>query len=401
MKRRKFQVILVILSICFPSILFAQTADEIIDKHIEAHGGKEKWEAVKTMKLTGKFTAFSLEKDYTAFKTNKACYYADFHLGEQHVIESYDGKKGWTIDPWQEILYARNINKNETDVFEQKAEFFTPFYKYKEKGHKVEFVGKSDIDGTEVFTLKLTKANGTSETWYLDAKTYLEYKCETPWVDFAQSIPAEVFFDDFRTVDGLVIPFFTERLFWQRDRMIQIEEIEINPEFDKNLLVMPQREEMSKLDFLKGDWVVKMEFMGRKGKYQEAGLTESNINYASTNLLHEKMSCENGFPTSLSINYSYNGDTKMYRIAAFNDLTSSIDIFQGDFINDALVFEDTKINFTDEKNPTRNCKQFIYTIVDDNSFTVENKVSQDEGKTWNPQARFTYTRKTDNTISQK
>lgn len=401
MKRRKFQVILVILSICSPSLLFAQTADEIIAKHIEAHGGIEKWESVKTLKIIGKFTAFSLEKDYTAFKTKKGCYYANFHLGEQHIIESYNGKKGWTIDPWQEILYARNLNAGESDVFEQKAEFFTPFYKYKEKGHKVEFVGKSDVDGTEVFTLKLEKANGTKETWYLDAKTYLEYKCETPWVDFAQSTPAEIYFDDFRRVDGLVIPFFTERLFWQRDRMIQIEEIEINPDFDENLLIMPRRAEMNKLDFLKGEWNVKMEFVGRGGKYQEAGSTESNISYASTSLLQEKMTYERGFPTSININYSYNEDTKMYRIATFNDLNSSIDIFQGDFMNDSLVFEDTKISFTKDQQANRTYKQFVYTIVDDNNFSVENKDSQDRGKTWNPRARFTYTRKTENTISQK
>jgi len=66
-----------------------------------------------------------------------------------------------------------------------------------------------------------------------------------------------------------------------------------------------------------------------------------------------------------------------------------------------LVVEDTNISFKQEKNPTRMCKQFTYTKIDNNNFTVENKVSSDEGKTWNPQARFTYSRKAETAISKK
>lgn len=113
------------------------------------------------------------------------------------------------------------------------------------------------------------------------------------------------------------------------------------------------------------------------------------------------MCCKNGFPISVCINCSYNENTKMYQIAIFNNLSYSIDIFQGDFTENILILEDTKISFTDEKNPSRTCKQFVYIIIDGNSFNLENKVSQYEGKTRNPQAIFTYTHKTDYTIPQK
>ena len=401
MKRRKLQAVLVILSICFPSIIFSQTADEIIAKHIAAHGGADKWEKVEAIKITGKYTAFSLEKDFTTYKTQSGAYYSDFYLGDHKLIESFNGKEGWIIDPWMEIEYARKANSGENYMLMQKAEFFTPFYKYKEKGYKVEFTGKDNVDGIDVFVLKLTRNNGKSETWYLDAETYLEYKCEADWIDFARTRPAEMYYDDFRTIDGLVIPFFTERIYSVRDRITQIEEIEINPEFDENILVMPKRKEISKLDFLKGDWDVKMEVMTRRGDWREMANTSSSIKYTSTNLLQEKMSYEHMFPNTLSISFSYNEGTEKYRIAAFNDFTSSIEILQGDFNDNTLVLEDTKISFNEEKDPARTCRQFTYTKIDDNSFTLENKVSTDEGKTWNPRAKFTYTRKSDTAVSQK
>ena len=393
MKLKKLQVFFLFAILCMPGFLAAQTAEEIITKHIDAHGGAHKWKKVNALKITGRFTAFSLEKEFTTYKTKCGAYYSDLYLGEQNVFEGFDGKSGWTIDPWQEIEYARNINASETNVFKQKAVFFTPFLDYKEKGNKVEYLGVQNIEGSDMHTLKLTRKDGKSEKWYLDAKTYLEYKCEADWVDFGRAYPSEMYFDDFRTVDGLVIPFFVERIFITRDRITQIENVEVNPNIDKKMFEMPKRKEISKLAFMEGDWDVKLEFTGRRGSYQDRGTTESCIKFASTNLLQENISYENYFPNSLNINFTYDAGTGKYRIAAFDDFTSTFDMFQGELKDNILVMEDTKIAYSEKQDSTRTCRQFTYTKIDENNFTVENKVSNDEGKTWRPQARLTYTRK--------
>ena len=56
MKTRKllFTVVLLLSSI---ATVHAQTADEIINKHIEAIGGKEAWKKVNSLKLTGSIVA--------------------------------------------------------------------------------------------------------------------------------------------------------------------------------------------------------------------------------------------------------------------------------------------------------------------------------------------------------
>lgn len=394
MKLNKLIIFTLLNLLLAPSILFAQSVDKIISKHIKAHGGTDKWEQVKVLKTTGKFTAFSTEKEFTTYKTKSGAFYSSLYLGERHISEAYNGKFGWTIDPWQEIEYARKINSGETNVFLQKCEFFTPFYKYKEKGHKVEYLGVQKLDGSNMFVLNLTRKNGKSEKWYLNTKTYLEYKCDTEWVDFAVAMPAEIYFDDFRNIEGLTIPFFIERTFGQRDRIIQIENVIINPEFDTKLLEMPKRKEISKLNFMAGKWNVKLEFVDRKGKYQSAGSSESTIYYSNTNLLSEKISYENYFPYSLNINYSYNPKHKNFRVTYFNDFSSSIDIFQGKLIDNTLIIEDTNIYFDKKEKENKICKQFIYTKINSDKFTVESKISNNEGNTWSPNTKFTYTRKT-------
>lgn len=337
------------------------------------------------MKVTGQFTAFSIEKDFMTLKTRSGEYYADLQLGKHQVIEAFDGKQGWTIDPWQEIYYARRINSGEENVFAQKAEFTTPFFNYKERGHQVEFVGEEKLEGLDVFVLKLTRSNGKSEKWYLDANTYLEYKCESNWVDFARELPSETFFDDFRTVDGLVIPFFVERTFWQRDRVMQIENVEINSVFDKQLLEMPKREEIKKLNFLKGNWDVKMEVWTRRGTWYNTGETVSNIDFSATNILQEKIKVERTFPIDITMSYTYNEASGKYRISILDDLSSTFEVFEGDFTDTSFVFD----NSVEKKD---NYTQFTLSEISDEGFMLTRKVSSDKGTTWKPRDQFTYTR---------
>lgn len=392
MKTRISQVICCSIIMFLPVMVFSQNVDDIIAQHIAAHGGAKKWNEVETLKITGKFTSFSLEKDFTCYKTKSGMYYADFYLGEKRVIESIDGKTGWTIDPWQEMNYARNLNFGEVNALMQKAEFFTPFFNYKERGHKVEYTGKDTIDGIEVFVLKLTRTNDKVENWYLDTKTYLEYLCKSDWVDFSRTLPSEIFFDDFQTVDGLVIPFFTDRTFWQRDRILQIEEVEINPEVDESIFIMPRREEIAKLDFLEGEWNVLVEAWTRRGAWYNMGYTTSSIQFTSINMLQENITYERTFLISKIIDYTYNESSDNYRISMYNDLSSSLSFFEGEFNDTSFVFDDTNIKFGENEPEGNRNFQYVIRQFEMDSLSVERNVSTNGGDTWDPRDRFTYTR---------
>lgn len=264
------------------SMIQAQDVDKIIAKHLKAHGDTDKWETIKSMKIAGTFTAFSVAEDFFAIKTDNGAYYSELYLGQHKVIESFDGKSGWTIDPWQDFTFPRELNKSEINMFNQKADFFTPFYKYKEKGYKVELIGEQNVDGINTYVIKLSRPNGHSETWYLDANTYLEYKCESDWVDFAYDSPAESYFEDFRNIDGIVIPFFIERTFSQRDRILQIDNIEFNPDIDESIFDMPRSAEIEKFNFLIGEWNVKVDVWTRRGSWYSVDSTVSTINFVAT-----------------------------------------------------------------------------------------------------------------------
>ncbi|MEN8120148.1 MAG: hypothetical protein ABFS35_07365 [Bacteroidota bacterium] len=392
MKSIKNKVFLIILFLCVSPIVKAQNVDKIIAKHINAHGGVKNWEAIKSMKITGKFTAFSVMKDFYAIKTKKGAYYSELHLGKHKVKESFNGKTGWTIDPWQEINYPRALNKTELNVFKQKAEFFTPFYKYKEKGHKVEFLGEKNIDGIDVYVIKLTRPSGKFETWYLNTKTYLEYKYESEWVDFAFSSPAESYFDDFRKINGIIIPFYIERTFRQRNRVTQINNIEFNNKVDESLFKIAKSKEIEKLAFLAGKWDIKCNIWFPGYGWYPVDSTVSEIKFVSTNLLHEEIEYDAILPQSKKTNYTYNSSTKKYRLSVFNRLSSNIEVFEGDFTDSSFTVENTNISYGDT-TVNRSFSQIIYSKLEKDSFILEIKNSNDKGKTWNPSDKFIYIRR--------
>ncbi|HAF29780.1 MAG TPA: hypothetical protein DCG75_12110 [Bacteroidales bacterium] len=394
MNKKLVQIITLLVFICSPFLLIAQNADEIIAKHIAAHGGAEKWDKLESVKINGQFTGFSEVKDFFSVKTSSGSYYSEYYLGQHKLIEGFDGKEGWTIDPWQEILFPRKINLAEKNVLMQKAEFFTPFYKYNERGNKVEYVGKENIDGIDAFVLKLTRVNGKTETWYLNSETYLEYKCESDWIDFARGLPSESYFDDFRTIDGLVIPFYIERTFWQRNRVTVIENIELNPEINKSIFEFPKSKEIEKLEFMSGEWDVKVDvWSGRRGDWFNVGSTSSKIDFEAVNRLRENISYEVTFPMTKILNYTYSLSTGRYKLAVFNDLYSEIDIFEGDFNNGELILDNTNVNFGSTAKEDSQKTQYTISKADDGSFSIVEKVSTDDGKSWNPAEKFTYTQK--------
>ena len=386
----KYIILTLILTGAYGTAL-CQELDEIIQLHLKAHGDLTKWDEVESMKITGLFTAFSEEDDFMAIKTKDGSYYSELALGKADVIEGFNGTSGWTIDPWFEILYPRELNRDERNVFKQKAEFFTPFYNYKEKGIEIELIGKTNIDGIEVFEIKLTRPSRYKETWFLRADNYLEYKYTSRWVDFTYGVPSETYFDDFRDFDGMIIPCFVERTFSQRDRMLIIEDIEFNVEVDPNIFVMPRSKEIEDIDFMVGEWNVAVKaFYSRGNLWYKVDSTESIIQFESTNLISEKISFSNSFVQSTINNFTFNSNNNNYRISSYDGITSNINLFDGYKTDTTFIIENAQIGCDSTFSLN---SRISYGNITVDTFEAEISQSNDNGETWNSSLKLKYYRK--------
>jgi hypothetical protein len=86
---------------CLSVFLPAQTADELVNKNIEAKGGRDKIKAVKSVRMTGKLNAGG---GFTAAETQENqrpnLVRETFSLQGMTAVTAYDGTTGWQIQPF-------------------------------------------------------------------------------------------------------------------------------------------------------------------------------------------------------------------------------------------------------------------------------------------------------------
>ncbi len=241
--KNKIAIFLLISFILFSTHIFSQTVDEIISKNIETKGGLQKLKSIKSMKMTGKvFTGgFEMSMTLWAKRPNKSRMETVFQ--DQKTVQAYDGEKAWQINPFMGSNEPQEIKGLQAEDLKERADFDEPLIDYKKKGHKVEFMGKEDLEGTEVYKLKVTMKSGRVVYIYLDTDSCIELKQSTTLNYQGTEYLVETIFGDYKEVGGIMMPHSIEtRINGQTQAQITIEKVEFNIEIDDSLFKMPTKE---------------------------------------------------------------------------------------------------------------------------------------------------------------
>src|SRR5258708_18885460 len=125
--------------------------------------------------------------------------------------QAYDGANGWQVMPFMGKTEPEALSADDLKEVKENADMVEgPLFNYKEKGNKVEYLGKGDLEGTPVQKLKLTEKDGDVTTIYLDADSYLELKNESTRTIRGQAADLETTFGNYKQVEGLTMPFTIE-----------------------------------------------------------------------------------------------------------------------------------------------------------------------------------------------
>jgi outer membrane lipoprotein-sorting protein len=225
--------------------LSAQTADEVVEKYIQAKGGRDKIKSVKTMRFTAKMTMGQgmeapvvMELVPPEHKLRM-----EFTIQGMTGTQAYDGAKGWQVMPFLGKTDPEPMTGDDLKEAKENADLVEgPLYNYKDKGNKVEYLGKGDLEGTPVQKLRLTEKDGDVTTIYFDADSYLELKDETTRTIRGQATDLETTFGNYKQVEGLTMPFTieTKAKGAPAAQVITIEKIELNTAIPASRFDMPK-----------------------------------------------------------------------------------------------------------------------------------------------------------------
>ncbi|MGH9870104.1 MAG: DUF1579 family protein [Candidatus Polarisedimenticolia bacterium] len=370
----------------------APSLDDLIARHIDSHGGAAKWREVQTLKMSGTMTSWSKKAPFTLVKTRDGKYHLDGVQDEQKLEIGYDGTTAW----WDNRMMqegAQKVRGADLPVILRETDFPTPFFDYKEKKHEVKLLGPKAIEGRDALAIEVKRADGLSETWYLDPKTCLEIARESPGSDFGRPVPQQTFYEDFRKVNGITLPFRIDSQWYTRERALEIESIEMNVPVEEARFKLPPPAGMGPLQPLAGEWKVTFKRRQGDGAPWQDGERASRIEaLLGGALLQERYLSGEGSEVLRS--FTFDRYRKKYRITDINEQQTYLDILDGDFD------ESKKLVATDVTTGTPalmfgmtiHGRVTVHEIAAD-TFKLDEDYSIDGGTNWINVLQATYTRK--------
>lgn len=189
----------------------AQTADEVINNYIKAMGGKEKLDGVKTRKMSISIETQGMEIIIHSYQMRPEYYRSETNLQGKTAIQTYNGKEGWSLDPFSGRETVEQMSADELKSMKEQAFFDGPLVDYKSKGYKVELDGEEDVEGAPAFHLKVTSPENDLTHYYIDKETYylVKQKNKVKMQDGSEA-ESEIYFSNFKEQNGITMPFTYE-----------------------------------------------------------------------------------------------------------------------------------------------------------------------------------------------
>ena len=151
----------------------AQTADEVIAKYIDAMGGKEKLQSIKSVYMEGvAVMSNGMEIDTKTWRVKDKLYRQEIAFGSMgNGTMIVTPTKGWTANSRNGGEF-KPMPDEMLKTMQPQLDPVGQLVDYAAKGDKVELLGNDTVGGKTCYKLKLTFPAGNYITYYIDAQSH-------------------------------------------------------------------------------------------------------------------------------------------------------------------------------------------------------------------------------------
>ncbi len=200
------RLILSLLVLASAFTVKAQTADEVIAKHIAAIGGADNWKKVNSMKMEGILQVQGAEVNVVVTVLHGKGMRQDISVMGMTGYEIVTPTEGWDFMPFQGQTEPEAKTAEELAEAQDNLDAQGELIDYAAKGHKVELIGKEDVEGTECFKLKVTKKGGSVSTLFFDPKTFYIVQSKSTQKANGQEMEVTTSFSNYEKLpEGIVV----------------------------------------------------------------------------------------------------------------------------------------------------------------------------------------------------
>lgn len=190
---------------------FAQTADEIVAKHISAIGGAENWKKVNSMRQEATLSVQGMDIPLVISAVHNKATKQEYTVMGMTGYSIITAEGGWNFNPMQGQTKPEPITQDELKYGKDQLDLQGDFVDYKAKGHAIQLMDKEDIEGVECLKVKLTRKSGNESIFFFDPKTYYIVRTSSKMSANGQEVESVVNMSNYQKLpEGIVIAYTIE-----------------------------------------------------------------------------------------------------------------------------------------------------------------------------------------------
>ena len=234
MKSIKF--FLLALAAITTSSMYAQTVDEVISKHVDAIGGKEKLSQVKSLYSESSMEVMGNSVPEKEYLLEGKGFKSEVEFNGANIIQCWNDKNGWSVNPMMGGTDAQLIPDGIYKSTKPQIFIGGALIDYSAKGYKAELVGKENGS----FKIKVT-ADGNETYYFIDATTYYLTKSIMKGEAMGQAAEITTVFSDHKKTDFGVVLAYTKSVDMGVFQYVQkVDKVEVNKTIDPKIFDLPK-----------------------------------------------------------------------------------------------------------------------------------------------------------------
>jgi zinc protease len=212
--------------------------DAILDKYIEVTGGKAAYEKKRTQITSAvmEFVGKGVKMNMTSYHAEPNKSYSVVEIeGIGKIEEGTDGTVVWE----RSALKGPRVKTGEERAVYLRAASIHHDTRWRDFFDKVECTGIEPIDGRICYRVVLTPKDGQPETRYYDKKTFLLVRTNMIMKNEMGEIPAESMVSDYKTVEGVLVPFVVKNKVLGQEFTITLNSVQTNVPIPNERFAVP------------------------------------------------------------------------------------------------------------------------------------------------------------------
>lgn len=213
------------------------TADDIVNKYVDAIGGKDAIAKTKSMSVEGTMLVMGSEAPTTTTVVDGVGMKQVSEFNGAKIINCYTDKGGWMVNPMAGVNSPAAMPDDQYNSGKDAIYVGGPLYNYAARGGTIQLAGKDD----KAYSIKLTTKDKAEYTFVIDAKTYLLTAMTSTVQMQGQPVTLTTYYSDYRKTDtGFLVPYGLSLDFGQFQLGITVKTVELNKTIDPATFDMPK-----------------------------------------------------------------------------------------------------------------------------------------------------------------